>query len=96
MNAPNDAARQLLRALAAGDGLKVHRDVDGNKQYTLHPLAGGASQVIEPKLVTRLERQRFLKSNMKFPAAVLLLTEQGAAASAISTAALPIGPKQFR
>jgi hypothetical protein len=67
----------LLAAVAAGDVLKVHRSVDGEKVYRLHPLSGAEAVEVGAADVEALERGGFTRSNMKFPAATFLLTEQG-------------------
>ena len=67
---------QLLRALLCGDTLKSHRYLEGGKEYRLHPLNGEATRV-QAQLVRSLEEKGFLLSNQKFPAATLILTEQG-------------------
>ena len=67
---------RLLRALLCGCTLKSHRDIDGGKDYRLHPLRGGAVPV-SAQVVLSLQERGFLQSNQKFPAATLLLTERG-------------------
>ena len=69
-------ADELLRELAAGATLKVHRDVDGGKVYRLHPLAGPTREV-DGEVANDLERRGLIRSNMKFPVATFLLTEKG-------------------
>lgn len=69
--------RWLLAAVAAGDILKVHRTVDGEKIYRLHPLDGAPEQEILPRDVETLLKQGLLDSNMKFPAATFLITPKG-------------------
>ena len=73
--------RQLLAAIAAGDSLKVHRTVDGEKVYRLRPLDGSPEQEIAPKDAEALLRQGLVESNMKFPAATFLITPKGVQAS---------------
>ena len=88
------AARQqrLLSALAAGSTLKAHRTVEGAKIYRLHPLHGAAEEI--PAVdVESLQRQGLVESNMKFPAAVFLLTEKGAAL--IGSPCLTVGPRGY-
>jgi uncharacterized protein YjhX (UPF0386 family) len=91
------AQQRLLLALAGGATLKVQRTMDGAKVYRLYPLDSPAAEEVQPAVVEPLQRQRLIESNMKFPAAVFLLTEQGAAAVAglaeIST--LPVGPRSY-
>lgn len=79
--------RDLLCAMYVGAVLKVHRTVDGAKEHRLHPLNGEVC-VVERTLVASLVTRRLIVSNMKFPAAVYLLTEAGVAAaeSAIGSA----------
>ncbi len=95
------AARDLLTALRQGAVLKVHRTVDGAKVYRLHGAGAtggqGGSEEVAAGLVDSLERGGYLQSNMKFPAATLLLTEQGLAATAASGASLaaPAGPRRY-
>lgn len=69
----------ILRALAQGDTLKAHRDLEGNKVVKLHPLEAGDALIVEAALVERLTRKRMIDSNKKFPAATFLLTEKGRA-----------------
>jgi hypothetical protein len=66
----------MLTAIADGATLKVHRTLDGDKAYRLHPLDGPPSNV-SPAAVEGLERRGLLKSNMKFPAATFVLTQKG-------------------
>ena len=66
----------LLRYLIKGDMLKSHRDIDGNKLYKLHPLAGPPI-VINSRVVDKLKKRGLIGSNQKFPAATYLLTEKG-------------------
>lgn len=89
--------RRLLQALASGSTLKVYRTVDGAKVYKLHALAMSVVEEIAPAVVERLHRQRLIESNMKFPAAVFLLTDKGAAEVARNMGAgtLPVGPRRF-
>ena len=65
-----------MLAMAGGATLKVHRTLDGRKEYRLHHLQGGSDSV-EPALVDRLLQRGWLDSNMKFPAATFLLTDAG-------------------
>jgi hypothetical protein len=71
------AEEALLRALLDGAVLKVHRTVDGAKVHQLH-CHGEPPRAVEAATVRRLEAQNLIQSNMKFPAATYLLTEQGA------------------
>ena len=71
----------LLHVMAKGATLKVHRTLDGAKEYRLHHLDGGV-EAVEAQLVDRLVQRGWLDSNMKFPAATFLLTPAGRAALA--------------
>ncbi len=70
---------QLLRAMAAGSTLKVHRDMDGHKDFVLHALDGAATPV-PPAVAVALVEAGLIDSNKKFPAATFWLTERGRAA----------------
>jgi hypothetical protein len=72
--------RALLHAIAAGDTLKVHRTVDGEKVYRLHPLEGSSEREIAPADAEKLLTLGLIDSNMKFPAATFLITPKGVAA----------------
>jgi hypothetical protein len=108
--------RTLLGALLGGCHLKVHRTVDGTKTYRLHGLqpadepgqAAACGQELPAARVEFLEHGGYLQSNMKFPAATLLLTERGrraalGAATAARTSAPgtadtvlnPVGPHRY-
>lgn len=76
---PSLAAKQLLLALGSGATLKSHRDLDGNKQYRLHPLGDDAWRVVDWQTVELLREQQLIDSNKKFPAATYLLTDTGRA-----------------
>lgn len=78
------AQRQLLAAMRAGATLKVHRDLDGGKALRLHPLAGEPVP-ITAELVESLRDLGLIQSNLKFPAATYVLTEQALQALAAST-----------
>lgn len=67
----------LLTAIASGDTLKVHRTVDGDKSYRLHPLNGAPPREIASADAVTLERNGLIVSNMKFPAATFQITERG-------------------
>lgn len=67
----------LLVALLSGAILKAHRTLDGSKAHKLHR-GEEPAQIVPERIVRRLERRRFIQSNMKFPAATYLLTAQGA------------------
>ncbi|MCC7360002.1 MAG: hypothetical protein IT317_11020 [Anaerolineales bacterium] len=78
MQLPQEQAA-LLRAIVAGSTLKVHRDIEGNKDYVLHALDGGATPV-PAEVAAGLVEAGLLDSNKKFPAATFWLTERGQAA----------------
>ena len=65
--------------MADGATLKSHRDLDGNKQYRLHPLHGGGSVTVDWQTMDVLRDQDLIDSNKKFPAATYLLTDKGKA-----------------
>ncbi len=73
------AAKQILAAMQQGASLKAHRTLDGLKLHKVHPLAGAAFEV-PTSAVRALEKRGWLRSNMKFPAATYLLTEEGSQA----------------
>lgn len=66
--------RRILDAMRDGATLKAHRTVDGEKVHRLHPLDGTPVEV-DSRDVESLKRRGLIVSNMKFPAAVYLLTE---------------------
>ncbi len=68
---------KLLAAIHLGSQLKVHRSIDGEKIYQLHTSDNSVSQPVSDAVVRLLERQGYVKSNMKFPAATFMLTEKG-------------------
>jgi hypothetical protein len=68
--------KALLHAVVDGATLKVHRTLDGAKEYRLHHLDGGV-EAVESHVVDRLVRRGWLDSNMKFPAATFLVTPAG-------------------
>ena len=75
------AHRRLLQALAAGQTLKAHRDVDGGKVWRLHGTDGRPAETLPRQLVDELVAAGLLDSNKKFPAATFWLTEAGRAAA---------------
>lgn len=77
----------VLRAIAGGHTLKVHRTLDGEKVYRLHPLHEGEAETIEGRVVEALREKGLIDSNKKFPAATYLLTEKGRAAALALTQA---------
>jgi hypothetical protein len=90
--------RRILQALQQGCHLKVHRTLDGAKVYRLHGAPSGGEEIAEEVnagLVEALERGGYLQSNLKFPAAALLLTERGAAAASGPAALHPVGPRGY-
>lgn len=93
----SDRQRAILIALQAGDRLKVHRTMDGEKLYLLHRRDESDAIVVDVAIVARLERNGLIESNMKFPVATFLLTDQGVAAAAKLTGSpqMPIGPRNF-
>jgi hypothetical protein len=74
----SEVQQQLLESVAQGDVLKVHRTMDGDKQFRLHALDGSAVQDVSSADVEMLVGMNLVGSNMKFPAATFLLTEAGA------------------
>jgi hypothetical protein len=91
----SSAQQHLLRNMGNGDVLKVHRTVDGAKHFRLHPLAGGEPEEVQAATVETLQRAGLLESNLKFPAAVFLLTARGVALAAELTGknVTPVGPR---
>lgn len=73
--------KKILLAMAGAFFLKSHRDVDGGKEYRLHPLEGQAAAV-PPDLVEYLSDNGLIDSNKKFPAATYWLTEKGKSVAA--------------
>ena len=76
----NTEQRRILAALQGGCYLKIHRTVDGAKVYRLYCSSRSdvEGEELPPAAVDALERHGYLQSNLKFPAATLLLTERGA------------------
>ncbi len=60
------------RRSCRGDVLKVHRTVDGAKEYLLHPLDGAPALAVRADDVEALVRGGLIASNMKFPAATFV------------------------
>ena len=92
--------KRLLQALQSGCHLKVHRTLDGDKVYQLHCTGnehsgGNGARSVPPSLVEALEQHGYLQSNMKFPAATLLLTERGMQAANAASPLHPIGPRGY-
>jgi uncharacterized protein YjhX (UPF0386 family) len=93
----SEKQRRVLGALAQGSTLKVHRDVDGRKVYKLHALAGAPVEMVAEAVVQVLQRRGLIDSNMKFPAAVYLLTDAGAqvAVRLTDNQVRPVGPQNY-
>ncbi len=62
--------------MGSGWTLKAHRDIEGRKEFRLHPLEGEA-EAVDGAAVARLVAQGLIDSNKKFPAATFWLTEAG-------------------
>lgn len=75
-NALSPSQTRLLNALLRGETLKSHRYLDGNKEYRLHSL-NGKDNLVPWHDVSQLEEKGLLLSNQKFPAATLILSNQG-------------------
>ena len=88
---------RLLAAIHLGNHLKVHRSIDGEKLYCLHTTDNGVSEPVRGDTVRLLERQGFVTSNMKFPAATFMLTKKGTQAAVQYTGCTvsTIGPRNF-
>lgn len=71
-------AYQVLRAMHHGATLKVHRDLEGQKFYRLHPLEGETT-LVAWEVGEMLQEHGLIESNKKFPAATFWLTEKGQA-----------------
>lgn len=67
---------ELLHAIAHGQTLKAHRDLEGHKEYRLHALDGRAVSVARAD-VEALHAAGLIDSNKKFPAATYWLTDGG-------------------
>lgn len=91
------AQRTILAAMQAGDRLKVHRAVDGDKSYRLHRLDDNHAWAVASTAVDGLARAGLIESNMKFPAATFLLTDKGrtVAASITGRVTAATGPRNF-
>jgi hypothetical protein len=72
------AHQRLLQAIAAGQQLQSHRDIDGYKVYQLHRL-DDAPETVTWEVVEWLQEAGLIASNQKFPAATYWLTEAGRA-----------------
>jgi hypothetical protein len=62
--------------MASGWTLKAHRDIEGRKEFWLHPLEGEA-EAVDGEVAAALVAQGLIDSNKKFPAATFWLTEAG-------------------
>jgi len=62
--------------MAEGWTLKAHRDIEGRKEFWLHPLEGEA-EAVDGEVAAGLVAQGLIDSNKKFPAATFWLTEAG-------------------
>lgn len=71
-----ESQRALLRAIAGGQRLKDHRDIDGLKTYVLHAPDDSGS-VVATEDVEALVEAGLISSNKKFPSATYWLTEEG-------------------
>ncbi len=74
--------KKLMLAIAQGDTLKSHRDLDGGKVYKLwRPSEREEAPVLVTEVpyrtVQRLLDRKLLTTNQKFPAATFLLTNKG-------------------
>jgi len=89
--------RTILAAMQQGDRLKVHRTVDGIKQYLLHGHDESATVEVDGATVGSLERAGLIESNMKFPAATFLLTDKGIveATQITGVGQTPVGSRNF-
>ena len=70
------AQHHILRAMHDGATLKAHRTLDGEKSHRLHPLAG-EPEPVDSATVESLRALGLIQSNLKFPVATYVLTEQG-------------------
>lgn len=75
------AQQRTLAAIAAGQALKVHRDLEGRKLYQLHT-PDGVVQPVRATTVQALVARGLIDSNKKFPVATFWLTPAGRAALA--------------
>lgn len=72
--------RSLITALADGYTLKSHRELSGDKRYTLYPPSdqtGETPQEVPYDRVQSLLDRKLITTNQKFPAATFLLTNKG-------------------
>jgi uncharacterized protein YjhX (UPF0386 family) len=89
--------KRVLLAVAEGATLKAHRDIDGNKQYVLHPLGEGDKIRVERRIAERLRKGGYIYGNQKFPAATYLLTDKGRRAikDLVDGEIKPLGAREF-
>jgi hypothetical protein len=73
----SDEQQRVLRSMLHGSQLKSHRYMDGAKVYRLHAIEDGAARPVAAATVEQLRNLGLISSNMKFPAAVYLLTHSG-------------------
>lgn len=93
----SQAQKKLLTDLQHGSQLKIVRTADGAKQYRLFTPDASSAATVAAAVVAPMERTGLLASNMKFPAAAMLLTDKGAAAAA-AISGQPVaftGPRKF-
>jgi hypothetical protein len=90
--------KEILRALVSGYQLKSHRELDGNKFYSLHNTSDDTTQSVSTASVERLRDLGLIAGNMKFPAATYLLTAEGErmATSLTTSPFRPILARLFR
>ena len=69
--------KYVLSALVQGAYLKAHRYLDGKKVHILHCDECVQAEVIADNVIDRLLERKFIRSNLKFPAATYVLTEAG-------------------
>lgn len=62
--------------MLAGQSLRSHRTLEGEKAYRLHQL-DGQSVLIKKETVDALRRKRLIETNNKFPTATYFLTGKG-------------------
>ena len=94
---PSPAQRQLLIAMQAGGRLRMERTLDGAKAYRIYAPDNPEGEAILAALVQRLERAGLIESNMKFPAATFMLTDEGVrlASQLTGSTVEPVGPRRF-
>lgn len=70
--------KHILSAMAQGQVLKAHRDINGKKTIRLHSTDDHEQYEVIPRtFVDALKDAGLLSSNKKFPAATYFLTEMG-------------------